>query len=189
MISRWKLYGLQAMLAAALSAAPAVAGPDTDKPQLTDSQRLEAIQTQLGELKDTLKSLDTLKAEMAKLRADTTILLGLQDRITGLSERIAKMERDLDGFKAQMNGAGTRVAGASPIQPPASNSTLRLRNTYPTPVSIVVNGLSYQLAPGETYVLNQQVAGNFTYEVLGIQPPKTVALAPNETLTISVFPR
>ena len=26
-------------------------------------------------------------------------------------------------------------------------------------------------------------------EVLGIQPPKPVALAPNETLTISVFPR
>src|SRR5262249_17374977 len=149
MISRWKLYGLQAMLAAALSAAPAVAGPDTDTPKLTDSQRLEAIQTQLGELKDTLKSLDTLKGEMAKLRAATTILVGLQDRITALSERIAKMERDMDGFRAQMNSGGTRVAGASPLgqQPPPGNSTIRLRNTYPTQVSIVLNGLSYQLTP------------------------------------------
>ena len=85
MISRWKRYGLQALLAAALSAAPAVAGPDTDTPKLTDSQRLEAIQTQLGELKDNLKSLDTLKLDMAKLRADTTILLGLQDRASAFS--------------------------------------------------------------------------------------------------------
>jgi len=188
MISRWKQYGLQALLAAALSAAPAVAGPDTDTPKLTDSQRLEAIQTQLSEFKDSLKSLDTLKVEMAKLRADTTILLGLQDRIAGLSDRIAKMERDMDALKAQMNGPERRVSGFTPTPPP-STSTIRLRNIYPTPVSIVVNGLSYQLAPGETYVLNQQAAGTFTYEVLGIQPPKTVALAPSEMLTISVFPR
>jgi len=189
MISRWKQYGLQALLAAALSAAPAVAGPDSDTPKPTDTQRLEAIQNQLSELKDTLKSLDSLKAEMAKLRADTTILLGLQDRISGLGERIARMERDMEAFKAQLTPVPPSESKKTPIPPAGSNSTIRLRNTFPTPVSIVVNGLSYQLAPGETYVLNQQAAGNFTYEVLGIQPPKTVALAPNETLTISVFPR
>jgi hypothetical protein len=189
MISRWKQYGLQALLAAALSAAPAVAGPDTDKPPVTDSQKLEAIQAQLGDLKDTLKSLDMLRVEMAKLRADTTILLGLQDRISGLSERIGRLEHDMEAVKAQLSPIPPTEAKKTPIPPAPNNSAIRLRNTYPIPVSIVVNGLSYQLAPGETYVLNQQTPGNFTYEVLGIQQPKTVVLAPNETLTISVFPR
>src|SRR5262249_57234890 len=101
MISRGKLSVWQAMRAAARSATPAVAGPDTDTPKLTDSQRLEVIQSQLGELKDNLKSLDALKLELAKLRADTTILLGLQDRITGLSDRIARMERDMEGLKGR----------------------------------------------------------------------------------------
>jgi hypothetical protein len=43
--------------------------------------------------------------------------------------------------------------------------------------------------PGETQTLPAQPAGAFTYEVLAIQAPRTLTLAPNERLTVTVYPR
>jgi hypothetical protein len=190
---RWKLLGMQALLAAALAAGPAAAADNTDTGKLTDSQKLDEIKAQLKEVQDSIKSLESLKAEVTKLRSDTTLILGMQDRIS-------KLEKDLDGLRKQLDAAGgPRVSGFGPTAPtgptgPPPGGRIVLKNTYLGRVSIVVNDKSYQLDPGETVVLDNQPPGNFTYEVLGgpngvIQPRVNRALAPGDTFPITVFTR
>jgi hypothetical protein len=199
------MLGLSTLLAAAVAVAPARA-EDSDTPKLTDSQKLDQLLQQCKDMQRSLATLDSIKEDLKGLRAKTDVL---QDRIDGLHgrlnsmttankevfdgfhERVRKLEADLDALHKQME-LQTRISGygptASPPSPP-SPGTIRLRNTYPALVTIVVNGTSYRLAQGETRDLPGQPAGAFTYEVLGMQPLKTVTLGPKEAFTIDVFAR
>jgi hypothetical protein len=205
MTTRWKMLGLSTLLAAAVAVAPARA-EDTDTPKLTDSQKLDLLLQQCKDMQRSLATLDSIKDDLKTLRAKTEML---QDRVDGLHgrlnsmttankdvfdgfhERLRKLEADLDALHKQLDSQ-TRVSGygptASPPSPPPPG-TIRLRSTYPALVTVVVNGTSYQLAPGETRDLAGQPAGTFTYEVLGMQPLKTVTLGPKEAFTINVFAR
>src|SRR5262249_33669376 len=120
----------------------------------------------------------------------------VNDRIGGLEGRIKRLENDLEAMRTQATtsnrpsgyaGVGNGAAPAPPPLPPTTG-TIRLRNTFPEQVSVVVNGVSYELLPNETRDLGGHPAGAFTYEVLGIQARRTVDLRPNETFTISVYP-
>jgi len=53
------------------------------------------------------------------------------------------------------------------MPPPAAVGRIVLKNTYAMPVRIILNDRSYPLEPGETWVLDNQPAGAFSYEVLG----------------------
>jgi hypothetical protein len=200
----WKTLGLSAFLATALTAVPVRA--DTDTPKLTDSQKLDQLVEQCKEIQKSLATLDTIKQDLKTLQSRTekleervnalhshlnSIVQANKETADALNERIRRLEADLEALRGQL-GPQTRVSGygptAAPAAPPAPG-TIRLRNTYPGLVSIVVNGTSYELAPGDTRDLPGQPAGPFTYEVLGIQPLKTVALGPKDSFTITVFPR
>jgi hypothetical protein len=57
------------------------------------------------------------------------------------------------------------------------------------PVTVAVNGRTYQLAPGESRPAEPVQAGTFTYQVLGLQPhPQQRTLAARETFTVTVNP-
>jgi hypothetical protein len=205
MTTRWKMLGLSTLLAAAVAVAPARA-EDSDTGKLTDSQKLDLLLQQCKDMQRSLATLDSLKDDLKSLRAKTEVL---QDRMEGLHgrlnsmttankdvfgefhERIRKLEADLDALHKQLDGQ-TRISGYGPTAPPPAPpppGTIRLRNTYPGMVTIVVNGTTYRLASGETRDLPGQPAGTFTYEVLGMQPLKAVTLGPKEAFTIDVFAR
>jgi TolA-binding protein len=193
MMRRWKMLGLATILSAAVSSAPAPAA-DSDTLKLTDSQKLDKLLEQFTTIKDALADLQGLKTEVKNLQTKIDGLQiksdvqaqATQEKIDRLNERIKKLESDLDAMRNQIPPL-TRISGFAPAAP--STGRIRIRNTFPEPVTVVVSGTPYELMPGDTRMLDAQPAGNFTYEVPGIQPSKTVTLAANETFTITVYPR
>jgi hypothetical protein len=206
MLRRWTILAVPALLAAALCPAPAPADSDTPK-TLTESQKLDRVLDDLKDLKSTVDDLEKLRSDLKSLQTkaelrDQTIQARIDlvnERINGLEGRIKQMQSDVEGMRTQAStsnrpsgysglGNGTGTPAAPPPLPPAGAGTIRLRNTFPDQVSVVVNGVAYQLLPNETRDLAGHPAGAFTYEVLGIQGRKTVDLRPNETFTITVYP-
>ncbi len=181
MTQRWQLLGLSTVLVAALAVAPARAA-DPELSKLTDSQKLDRL---LDQVRDLNKSLADLER-----RSDLKVQV-VQERINDLNDRIRRLEGDIEGLRGQLSA--TRTSGfagpAGAAVPAPTTGTIRLRNTFPTDQSIVVNGVSYQLAPGEMRDIPGQPPGTFSYEVLGVMARKLVALAPGETVTITVYPR
>jgi outer membrane murein-binding lipoprotein Lpp len=194
---RWPLPGLCGLLIAALAAGTAAADPEI--PKQTDGQKLDELLRQLKDVKAAAESLKDVRADLERLnkRLDdgSSVVNERIDRvrsaIRGLDDRIKQLEHDVDALRAQAS-TSNRVSGYAGLgngTAPPPTGTIRLRNSFPDQVSVVVNGQSYQLLPGETQVLPNQPAGPFTYEVLGIQAPRTVTLAPSERFTITVYPR
>lgn len=176
MMRTWQMLGFSALLAAALTASPAVAE------QKDDSKKLDDILKQLGEIQKSLdglanvpKDLTDAKINIAKGQAD---ILQLKDQLT-------KLQRDLDELRKQVNST-TRIAA---FPPTGASGRIRLMNTFSQGMSIRVNDRVYRLEPGQTQMLDSQPIGAFTYEVLGVQAPVTRTLAAGETYTIYVYPR
>jgi hypothetical protein len=66
---------------------------------------------------------------------------------------------------------------------------VRLINTYLTDMSAVINGTLISVPPGQERLVTVP-AGVMNYQVTQVPgPPQTRALAPNETLTLTLFPR
>lgn len=189
MMKRWRMLGWPALLAAAIATAPAVAA-DTDNQQ----PDLKAINDTLTEIKNKLAALDTINekvttlgVQVQKAQADATKANG---DVTELTKEVLRLQREVAALKDRMSSATQSLYGPTRATPGvgAGIGRIRLRNTFAEPVSIVVNEAAYELAPGETYTM-EAPAGNFTYEVLGIQRPVTRTLAVGETFTINVYTR
>lgn len=161
--------GASTLLAIALTAVPARAD-DSDKPKSTED-RLTAIEAQLKKVTDSLNALLAIQ----KLQGD----------VNEMKDTVARLQRDLETMRGKMDSQ-TRTAFSPPI---GGTGRIRLLNQYSSPMTMVVNGISYRLDPGRERVLDAQPAGPFTYEVLGVQPAITRVLAANETFTIFVYPR
>jgi hypothetical protein len=198
MCYRWPLFGLSVLVVAALALPSAAADPELKQ---TDSQKIDEILRDMRDLKatagrvqDELKNLQTREElhHQSLSRDVNERIERVRDFLGGLESRIKRLETELEALHAQATTAN-RVAnypsaGSGAAAPPLTGP-IRLRNTFPEQVSIVISGQSYQLMPGETQLLPAQPAGPFTYEVLGIQAPRTVTLAPNERFTVTVYPR
>jgi len=118
----------------------------------------------------------TTDLEIQKTKAD----------IADIRRTIAQIQKDLDGMNQRMS---SERRSAYPPTQAAPSGRIRLVNTFAQPVTIIVNARAYTLQPGETRQLDAVPTGAFAYEVLGIQPPASRTLEPNETFTITVHPR
>jgi hypothetical protein len=170
---------------------PAAALEKIVKEQITGQfkdlkDRLERIETTIGQLNKeflsqkqvAIRDLENLKEQIRKLEEQLQATAGRAEGSSGASSGLSQR---------LPQGPSTRIAAAPPT---GSNlGTIRLRNHFPGPISIVVNGRSNQLIPGETVLLESQPVGSFTFEVLGIEPSQTRSLAPGETITITVYPK
>jgi hypothetical protein len=165
--------------------------------------RLDAITKSLGGVEQLRKDFDTLRRDIdnmgftlrlaqEKNKSDIELLrdqlfarLGrMEDQVKAQMSRADGMAEELAALRKKLADGGSRVAARIPLD----TGTVRLRNTFVQPVSIVVNGRSYRVEVGETLTLDPQPAGTFTYEVLGIQAPQTRPLAAGERVTINVYP-
>jgi septal ring factor EnvC (AmiA/AmiB activator) len=140
------------------------------------TQSLKARTTELAETQALLKQvrddLEKTKAQAGKMQdqlaAQTARCDGLTDTLTQVNRKLADMGRQ----------AARLVEGTG---------TIRLFNTYPEPVTVVVNSKPYRLDPNATVELAAQPLGQFSYEVPGVKPPTTVTLTADRPFDIEVF--
>ena len=203
MIRNWKMLALQTMLAGAL--APAVVQaqaqvPNSDTGLKTDpaavtkqvddlKKSIEAVEKRLGDsLLAMGKDLRDLITEFQSYKTDTNLKVGkAQTDIDDLKKQVAQLRQDLDALKNRP--ASRESAYPAPSTTPAATGRVRLVNSFVDPMTIIVNGKAYQVAPGETKLTDPLPAGTFSYEVLGVQQRLDRALAANETFTVTVHSR
>jgi hypothetical protein len=146
-----------------------------------------------GDMKRISESLESIVAELKGMRTDlNTGAAGNQIQLRGLNEKIASLEKAMTAMRDQI-----KFYQPAPAPSPGTTTTdklplvgrIRLRNDFVNPVSVVVNGKSYRLDPGQSDTLNNIPAGPFSFEIIGIQGRKQEMLAANETYTITVYTR
>ncbi len=178
MMRTWKRLGLQAVLAALLTATPNLAAGTEG--ELTDSQRLVEIQKQLNEVKTTLQTIKEKVEDAGKAHG----------QISDLKRQVAQLQEEVENLRKSIAGQ-TRISGYSPSDTRTATGTgvVELVNTYPMEMSIVVNGRSYRVAPGTKVMSDPIPAGTFTYEVLGVTERRSRTIAANKTYPIWVHPQ
>jgi hypothetical protein len=178
MMARWHRLGWSAVLAAAFLAAPVPADDKT-----TDTLAYQEILRQMKEMKESLQQ--EIRALRTEARSND---LAAETRLKSLRDDLQRLQREVDALRGQGSNPSIRQAGG--INPPLTGTTgrIRMRNVFSSPVSIVVNGTAYNLEPGETYEVCAPV-GDFTYEVLNIQGPRTDTLTPDKAYNIVVYTR
>jgi septal ring factor EnvC (AmiA/AmiB activator) len=148
------------------------------------NEQKNILQTQkntsdLAALKERLEALEDKFNKLSTDRSTTVMDPALRDRLDRLEERLNRLGEGLTQIQR---------AGAGRVAPPAATvpmGQIQLTNLYWTPITVVVDGVAYTLMPNETRYLPKQ-AGNFTYEVLGVQASVLRALAAGETFTIRI---
>src|SRR5262249_40586466 len=108
--------------------------------------------------------------------------------IQTVNEELKKLHQEFDGLRVRLNTT-TRVAASPPNESPAATGRIEMVNTFPTEMSIVINGRSYIVPPFETRMSETIPAGPFTYEVLGVRPAVTRTLAANKVYQVWVHPQ
>jgi len=202
MMQNWKLLGWQMALAAALTMSPARAA-QLDGPAPAEPDKTDAVVKQLQELKKALEDAEKrLKASIESLETSGNLRFAkLQTDVEDMKKQLGQLSRlqaDTDELKRQIaqlrqefDGLRTRMQPTISGYGPATNGTGRIRlvNTFPDQMTVVVNDRAYRLAPGQTQLTDPLPAGNFRYMVLGVQPEmQNRLLAANETFTITIHP-
>jgi hypothetical protein len=136
---------------------------------------------------DVSKVIKDLQKEIKLLADDVRSLRDHMDELGALKKQVEQLQRDVNSLK---------TAGRPAFYPPTGTGRIRLVNSFPTQMGVIVNGQFHRLAPNEERVLDNQPVGNFTYEVVGASPPVpgqtwplTRTLTSSETFTITVYPR
>jgi len=158
-------------------AAPALADEDSKKAV----DKIDQLSKDLQALKDSLK-IDALR-EGAKT---------IDSKIDLLDKDIQEIKKDLKDMKEIRR----RLADASPstsLRPgvdsaPANQARVRIINAHPFEMSVILNGFSYRLAPGEERLFSVQ-PGQFRFEVLQIPGVhKGGEIVAGETKTFTIYP-
>lgn len=181
--------GLAAVLAASLLFCPVRAAAD----QNSDSgARPQDTVTQLRQIQESLAALQhKLDADLNVIRQNQlTTDMKADDamrRILAMEQQLADMRREMDALR-QRPGTVTSTSGYGPNGTAPVTGHVMLINDYPTEQAVMVNGVSYHLAPGQNRTVTIP-AGTFTYEVLGIQQaPRQRSVVANGTFTVTLFP-
>lgn len=153
--------------------------------------------------KSPLEQMESLEKSMESLQKSIT---NLQKSIDALGEKmkdanlstnatIAELKTSLAELKRQLSKQGDQMKTIrkSFSVPPNSTGTLRLVNRSQVQATYFINGVPYDVLPGETRNLTNQTAGSFTYSVTAmgfgsIQPEVTRTLRADRTFTIYVNP-
>ncbi len=187
MIRNWKMLGLQTVLAAALAAAPSPTYALDDQTQNKEGKSGgKNSDTKEPSLADLKKSLDTIKKDLDSLRADIlNSKLATSGEIEKLKNQVVRLQADLDALRNRP-ASSTSLYGPRP----AGTGHIRLENTYPGEIAVVINQTRYPLAQGQTLTLAVP-AGPFSYQVLN-RPDLGIRnrdVLPNETFSITVYPQ
>jgi hypothetical protein len=141
--------------------------------------------------KDLKFGLDQMESKIINIDGNQTLT---QKSLEVLREDLGKLRADVEGLRARMQ-TQTNANRSSLYNPNDASTTdsstarVEMINTYATEVAFLINRRTYYVAPGERRTSDPIPAGTFTYEVVGIQPPTTRTVAPNRIFTVQVYTR
>jgi hypothetical protein len=193
MLRTWNKIHYHALLAALLAASPALG-----QQKSTDlrEDRLDSIKLQLDQVERSVRTANTKLDALQQLRKDFDDLKAGSDAaqaatqrdLISLSQAVTRLQKEVEGLRNAASSA-TRIAGSPPNETRQPTGVVELVNTYSSDVAVVVNSRTYRLHPGDRRFTDPLPAGTFTYEVLGVTPPNTRPLNPNEVYHITVHPQ
>jgi hypothetical protein len=184
MIRTWKMLGYPAILTAALAAAPSLAEADDTAKQNSDTKKVT--------LEDINESLKSVQKKLEEYRLSANIM---GEDLQSLKNKVAQLEKDVSLLRSRSSTSNYQPT--TPGTPGAGAGHIRLVNTWPATVTILLNDRSFRVEPGQKIDVPDVPAGAFTYEVLEARPDNTVVqikekqprtLAAGETFTIHVHP-
>lgn len=165
---------IAAILGAALFAIPAKAQSNGDM-----NKTVEKLETAVRKLQDVERSLTEYKLSNA------TAVRQLQDDVDALKSRVRQLEDEIRMLR--LGNAPPSISKREAYDTTARMGRVRLSNEYLEEMSVVVNGVSYRLMPGQTRTI-QVPPGIFTYQVLQLQ--RTIQerpIEPGEEKPIRIF--
>jgi hypothetical protein len=158
-------------------AGPALAQDDAKKAV----EKIDQLSKDLQTLKESLK-IDALR-EGAKT---------IDSKIDLLDKDIQEIKKDLKDLKEIRRRLGDGGPSTS-LRPgfdsaTANQARVRIINTHPFEMSVILNGFSYRLASGEERLF-RVTPGDYSFEVLQIPGQlKSGAIAAGETKTFTIYP-
>jgi hypothetical protein len=161
-------YTLAAALAIGLATAPARAADPTDLDKAVE--RLDKAARALEEARKVMTDLAQLHGRVITAEGEISIL----------KQEVADLKKRLD------------VKSTTALKPDTTTSAfrgqgrVRFINDHPLPMSVVVNGLSYRLAPGAERSIPVP-PGTFSYQVLQINRfPEVREIEANQIKTFTI---
>lgn len=139
------------------------------------NKKIEDLEKQVKKLNDLL----TGKKDELGLLVDPNTPGAVED-VKTLKNRIAAMQKEIDGLKTQTVQKPAVVPEAKP------KGVVRVVNEYPVEIAMVINEKSYRIAPGTKLDVDVP-AGDFTYQLLqsGAAATKS-AIKDKETVTLRI---
>jgi hypothetical protein len=164
---------LPATLAAALLAAPAFADPAEDL--------REAVKKFDKATKDLADARDALKSDELRGKVNT-----LDSKIDLIDQDIKSIQKDIRDIKRRLDNSGSSSLKTESLY--QGQGKVRFINEYSEEMSVVVNGRSYRLQPGQEKLV-AVTPGEFTYQVLQLQrSSQERRISADETKTIRIYP-
>jgi hypothetical protein len=154
---------------------------ERDLNDLKASTNLKELREKLDGVSKALEALDKMPLQVQKHTKD---IADLAEAIAELKQAVAKIQSDLASESRKAFSPATPREGTA-VPSPTLTSTIRLVNAWSTPMTVVIEKDSYRLQPGEVRNVTRK-AGNFAYEVLGVQPAVNRTLVAGESMTIRI---
>jgi hypothetical protein len=168
---------LAALLGTALAAAPAFGQTAEDLKKAID--RLDKAAKELEDARTALKS--------DGLREKVTLV---DSKIDAIDADVRDIKREIRDLKRRLENGSTSTALRPDYDSVVDRDRGRVRfiNEFREEMSVVLNGRSYRLLPGEERLISVP-SGSFTYQVLQIQRfTQDRRIASGETKTIRIYP-
>lgn len=169
-------FALASLLALGLMATPAFAQTAEDLKKAID--KLEKATKDLQETKD------ALKVDELRTRSST-----IDSKIDLIDKDIQDIKKDIRDIKRKLDGNTS-----TSLRPDFDSATIRGQgrvrfiNEFNEEMSVVVNGRSYRLLPGQERLIAVP-PGDYTYQVLQIQRfAQQRTISPDETKTVRIYP-
>jgi hypothetical protein len=188
----WKLFALIMPLAAALAAPSGLRAqgePSSDQVKsktLTPAEQIDELKELVKTLTGKIDALTFVVQRDSKAREEKA--MAVKQDIDGLKEQVAQLQKQIDRLN-QRSSSSERISFFGPSGTMPTTGQLRLVNTWFEPVTIVVGTTAYTLLPGQTNEIRGIPAGTVSYEVLNIQPQRSLLVAAGETRSVIVHPK
>lgn len=168
-------YTLATILVAALAAAPAAAQATAEELK----KEVEKLQQAVKDLKEAKEAKDSLRSKAIEIEA----------KIDVIDRDVQEMKRDIKEIRRRLGTEGTTAMRPDTESPIArGQGRIRFINQFNEEMSVVVNGRSFRLLPGEERLV-PVAAGSYTYQVLQLQRfPQAREIAADQTKTVRIYP-
>lgn len=183
MMRTWTHRAVIALSALAFAVPALAAGPET-----TTDDKLNQILAQLQDLSTRVRASQVAQdIQQSEIKA-------MQDEIDRLRADLSRLTDEMHRAAVVQPNVAASINPAQPVAPgiPPAGGTITLENHYSSPATVVINGQSYRVMPGERADISAP-AGRFSYSVLTdnygvVQGTTNRYLAPGRDFPITINP-